>query len=155
MYKTLLRGIGLYELLTGGFCAMQLTYVILLGGGGSLAALLLLALCILTAVAGQAPWNGRPNGARLSLIAQACQIPSLSIGWLRYWFAAGLGIWLHLGGDGIRLTHAFGSGYGLGWVSGFGPGSKSYPYALGVNLVALALAACLLITSRRSGGKKR
>lgn len=149
MHKTIRRLIGLYQLLTGGYGCLFLVYSILLAGGGSLGALLILGLCILTAAAGMRLWNGRPGGQELSLLAQAAQSVSLSAGWLRYLFNAGLALWLNFGG-GVHFDHDFGTRFRFGLASGFEPGSQPYPYAFGLNLLPLAIVLYLVLTARSS-----
>lgn len=154
MSKTLLRLIGLYELLTGGFGTLFLVYSVLLAGGGSLIALIFLAMYALTALAGLWLWSNRPAGIRLSIISQAAQTLSVSAGSIAYLFTAGIALWVRLGRGGLDFDHDFGTRFRLGIVTGFGPGSSPYPYSIGINLLPLAILLYLWFGARTKSGKR-
>lgn len=155
MSRMLRQIIGVYELLTGGFGALWLAYSILLAGGGSLGALVFFALYAIVALAGWWLLKGRAGGVRLSIAAQAVQVPYVSLASLAFYFMAGAGLWLRIGGEGLGLDSEFGTRFNFSLLSGFGPGRQTFPFALGVNLVPLAVLVYLVYAGRGKARKRR
>jgi hypothetical protein len=155
MNRTLRQIIGVYELLTGGFGGLWLAYSILLAGGGSLAGLVFFALYVLTGLAGWWLLKGRAGGVRLSIVAQAMQVPYISLSSLMFYFTAGAALWLRIGGEGLWLDSEFGTRFNFSLLSGFGPGRQTFPLVLGVNLVPLAVLVYLVYAGRGKTRKRR
>lgn len=146
--------LGAYQLLAGGYGALFFLVQIVRAGGASLGGLVFVAMYALVAWAGWQLLNSRPNGAALTLAAQALQVVRIGSGSFAYTFLAGLAFWVTAGSGGLQVP-GLGFGVSFRWMTagGFGPRSGAEPFTIGVNLVAAAIVAYLLYG--RSGGRKR
>lgn len=139
----LLRVIGVLQV-AGGFYGVFSVLRAVAGGHASLVMLIGMALSAVALVAGVLLLEGQAQGARLSRIVQAAQIPVIATSWFSYDWHIGAALPLYL-----RLGQPLSSG--VDWtlpsqglrLAADGPGTAM----LGVN--ALALVAWLVLWHRR------
>lgn len=92
----------------------------------------------LIAIAGYVLYKKKKNGVKLSLIAQAIQIPNIAIAGFSYFFTAGAHVFMTLQDMSFNLSFYLGSQWDIAYYP------TNYNIVLGVNIVAFALFLYLL-----------
>lgn len=100
---------------------------------------------VLSVICGAMLWQQTRAGFAASLLLQLAQIPWILTTHSAYAFASGIGLWLGGGEGGFVRDHAIVSWFHFGTLTGFGVSFDAGPWHYGVNVVAIAIAAFLII----------